>query len=613
MESRTTINPLVGLLAAVALLAGFAGVGGGSTPLSGQNQAAATVLGDAQNAPPGFTGQMYPDYQNCWIIFDGKFPRGDYNAWTECGGYDSLAAFYSFYSGIFSISPAAAPTTGQSTYLLSTFRYAEYEVGQELGPRFSSYGCPEGYMIWGMGGEESVCRKQGTFNELIPATRCYAETGEGEDYFAAIGGGKPTSYSFPAGYNLSNGDKLDTGGSSGLYNFSKYKGDPDTCYAWKWLPDRLSSTRAAKGTPPAVAPGSELTMQWSCLPSRTVNSAGCQYRQFNSHCNPYTGVLYSAGTVSSGSSGSGPGFSPSGLTGTRTVTAPTTPGTYTYSLTCQGSWGLPAMTIPVVVGETATPIIGITGNGTNPVSVTRGVPVTIAGTYAVASGDTLLKTALNDSSNNALPGVAWTPPGNKSYVFDTAGRTPGTYVFYPAVQTTQYPGWNNYGKSLTVTITAATSTATCSGAHQINPPTCSCDIGYVMQGGVCTAATCSDPHAVPPLCGTCQSGYTRLGGACVVVPTVSLSLSQSTVRSGSPALLSWTAGNMPSDGSIACSISSTPASVFSRTMPAGTSPTWSGNDVATGAITQRTTFTLSCTNIGPVSVTVNLTPNVIEI
>jgi hypothetical protein len=152
---------------------------------------------------------------------------------------------------------------------------------------------------------------------------------------------------------------------------------------------------------------------------------------------------------------------------------------------------------------------------------------------------------------------------------------------------------------------------TCPGAHQVNPPACTCDIGYHMNGsGQCTPDTCPDLNALPPLCTTCKNPYIMRSGSCILVPAVSLSANPTRVQKGSHTTLTWSATNL--GPSVSCSITSNPAGVFARSWD-GAGNSWSGSSVATAAISQQTTFTLACTNTTPVTITVGLIPQEIEI
>ena len=74
-------------------------------------KAGATVLGDAQGVPPGYTGQQYPDLTSCWIVLDGKFGSRGPNC--PGAGASNWAPAYSFFSGIFSLNPSGS-TNGKS-------------------------------------------------------------------------------------------------------------------------------------------------------------------------------------------------------------------------------------------------------------------------------------------------------------------------------------------------------------------------------------------------------------------------------------------------------------------------------------------------------------------
>lgn len=376
-----------------------------------------------------------------------------------------------------------------------------------------------------------------------------------------------------------------------------------------------------------VPSGTPLTIEWACQRGQSVGYT------VSDSCSSYDPF---GNCVSSGGGGSatytyrdydgavGTNFTAGPNIGSATVvpTQTTTYGIYCRSAGARTANGIPFPSTPVmsftvnVSGEPIPPPLPPTttidagaGNGiTKTVSV--GTSVTLTATYTAGSRDALTSTAINGpNSTNSVPGVAWTPPTSpKTYIFTPS--TPGSYTFSPSLQSQFYPAWSNYGASVTVVATAAT----CSGAHQVNPPTCSCEVGYTLQGGVCVPTTCSDPHALPPLCNTCQSGYVWDGGngACIIAPAaLSISLSKSLVRKGETTTLSWSATGLA--GSQNCSVSSSPAGVFSQTMPAGTAPTWSRSNQPTGPIIGATVFTLSCTGSTPVSVSAKLNPAYIEI
>lgn len=64
---------------------------------------AATWLGDQQGVPTGYIGRTTPDDIACWIIWDGKFPKNNYNNWPDCRGMNADKTM--FYSAAFSLSP----------------------------------------------------------------------------------------------------------------------------------------------------------------------------------------------------------------------------------------------------------------------------------------------------------------------------------------------------------------------------------------------------------------------------------------------------------------------------------------------------------------------------
>lgn len=203
---------------------------------------AATSLGDAQGVPPGFTPNFtYPDYTDCWVLRDGKYP---YTLSPMCN--TSLPrAESNFYSAVFSVNPSNLPTVGQTKYLIA-------------GPNGDSF-------------------RALVFQEL------------------------------------------------------------------------------SSGSTPTVGLGESITLQWSCLPRRTVFFASCRYNVGDPHCNDYTGTQYTVNPLSSSVAGSGSGtsfnFTNESIVGTRTVVAPSVAGTYNFTLTCSGPYNMPAMTIPVTVSS----------------------------------------------------------------------------------------------------------------------------------------------------------------------------------------------------------------------------------------------------------------------
>jgi hypothetical protein len=229
-----------------------------------------------------------------------------------------------------------------------------------------------------------------------------------------------------------------------------------------------------------------MTMEWSCLPSRAVNW------EHNGGAGTFSSGSWSGGTIYSYTlatsvTGSGPSFSPGGLTGTQTFAAPST-GTYNYTLTCNG--GTNAMTIPVTVNApppSPTATISINGAPSGVAqTVYSGSPVTIAATYAPVTG-TLAASGIN--GNDQITSVpcaglvpfnasCWTQPdATKTYTFTPAA---GTYSFYAAEKTTVfYTTYNNY-KSVTLTVVDQCP----NGQGSINNCT-SCTAPYILNGGQC--------------------------------------------------------------------------------------------------------------------------------
>lgn len=309
------------------------------------------------------------------------------------------------------------------------------------------------------------------------------------------------------------------------------------------------------------------------------------------------------------------------------------------------------------------PTLTITGNNQQgSVGVPVGTPVTIRGTYAAASGDTIIFTALNDYQSNPLPGVSNTNNASpKTYTFTPTA--PGSYVFYPAAMTAAYPVWNNYNSSLVVNVScpagqvnqggvctttpvdvcsnipgmqptapqngSANNGGTCScdsgytlvgascveqgeecGPHQVqgNDGTCTCEVGYSMQGGECVQQLCPGPHEVNwPSC-VCASGYVRDGGTnmCIREPILNVSVNNEAavrVRKGTEVTVRWSASGIE-DGS--CRVTTNAGA----TLGSGNSGT---RQITIGS---QTTVRLTCRNDAGSSVTkvaeVTLIPSIDE-
>lgn len=237
----------------------------------------------------------------------------------------------------------------------------------------------------------------------------------------------------------------------------------------------------------------------------------------------------------------------------------------------------------------AAPTVTINAGAGNGVAVSRpaGTPVTITATFTPRTGDTITGSAINGpNSGSSVPGGNTAPASTKTYVLP--GTTPaGSYTFRPALTTTYYPAWSDYGRSVVVTITGS---LTCPGANEINPPTCSCAPGYqrVPPSTTCTVI----PIVVPP-----------------PAPVLTFSAESPRVQPGSAANLTWNVSGLIATDS--CTISSVPAGTLSRSHgPSATATSWSGT--ASPTITGNSVFTLSCTRGTAQSVTVGLIPVIIE-
>lgn len=651
--------------------------------------AAATALGDVQGVPPGYTGQLYPDYPICYINYSTQYgpPYG-----PVCLGND----MYNFNSAAFSINAASTPTKGETQYLRSTFVGEQWVQGPDLGPSFPFQSCPNGTLADGDGNcyvwicpaglhsdprTPSLCDNSsgagiafGTQKYTGHETSCYGPVLDENGNAITIGGKRGIGpaggqagvdhYDFPSGYSLANGDMLATPQEITRPKSGFQGGVFDHCYAWRWEPDHVTTAAPIiVGSMPAVNPGDAVTFEWSCLPSRAGAFEVKTGQGIFSEGGWHTGYMYITG-LATGVTGGGPGFSPSGYTGKQTVTMPSQKGVYDYTLTCAGL-GAPPMDILVDVGNAAVPpIVSITANGqTGAVHVPANQPVNITGSFLPGTGDILMHTAVNGcttpdiaapdtSCQNAVTNNT-TAASPKSFTFTPSA--PGSYYFYPAVQTQLFSPWNNYGKKVTVvadcsagqqitvingknacvpssvcangTGQSGSCTACFAGFHlsggqcipdivscpggQINPPLCTiCAVGFHNDANnICVPNTCADPHAVAPLCNTCISGYQMRGGVCTLIPpAISLSVGTPSVRKGSADTASWSVSGLVAASGEQCSIRSNPPGVFSSFMLADTAPTWSGTNVATGPVTGLTILTLSCTGTPDVSATIHLIP-----
>lgn len=394
----------------------------------------------------------------------------------------------------------------------------------------------------------------------------------------------------------------------------------------------LFYARAASTGNPNATNYASLTLT-VCQATQTWNGSSCVAAGTTDVCPSLAGTQ---ATYPSGSSPAGSCTCPSGTT---------------YNS------GSNACTVTATVGQ---PTLAITGNNVaNNVTVTLGQPVAVRGTYAAASGDAIIFTALNDNNNNALPGTSNTTAASpKTYTF--TATAPGQYVFYPAALTAAYPSWNNYGKSLLVTVncpagqtaqggacvaavdvcsniagmqatppangtssgglcscntgyslqgTSCVPVAACAGAHQVGtPPNCTCDVGYQMQGGICVQVLCPGQNEVNwPTC-SCAPGYTRDGGTnmCIRQPVLNIKvngLDAVRVRKGSSVTITWSASGVASGS---CRV----------TTNTGTTIASGDSGTTASAVGNQTTYRLTCTNDAGSATTkeanVTLIPELIE-
>ena len=253
------------------------------------------------------------------------------------------------------------------------------------------------------------------------------------------------------------------------------------------------------GSIPTVPSGTSLTIEWSCQDFQTqyYGGSGCSSYDSFGNCNDWYGTGGSQSFLDY-SSTVGTNFSTEGAMYGSAVVTPQI--TTTYGVQCianpsgqlsppsgYGAYPLsdtPVMSFTIEVNSLPLPTLTITGNGmANAVTTYTNQPVTVAATFAAGSGDSLTGTAINDYQSNLWCGTGntcnssmWTasPMGSKSYTFTPTAA--GEYIFYPAAQTTNYPLWDNYSQSLTVTVVGQ-----CPNGQGLAGSCTSCNSGYLLQ------------------------------------------------------------------------------------------------------------------------------------
>ncbi len=278
---------------------------GSVAAVQGTTQAAGTALGNAQGVPYAGTATGYPaNYQGCYINWSywqygaesGPLcdsPNGS-SSWGQPGDSDTFGA------GVFSID---APAVGQGRTLYQTRTHTiPYSVVD------GAPSCGSGTMVQSCNGTDAygACTSYawGCSDGSVPSCSQY--------------GGSST-------FDASNQCSHDAGGLSGP-----------------------SGNNAAGAGSLSVPVGTPYTLQWSCLPQRSV------YYEYKTGQGTFSTGYWVYGTIYSyylaqslaGSWTNDPLFPSStfaaqGLTGSYTIT-PTTAGTFTYNLNCYGaSNGMP--------------------------------------------------------------------------------------------------------------------------------------------------------------------------------------------------------------------------------------------------------------------------------
>jgi hypothetical protein len=646
---------MVGMMGAVALLLGASVLlsTGVSSP---QVLVAATDLGTIQGLPPSVSyaapadirpskedilNMQYPDLPTCWINI-GRYSYGIVGSQyapasvqsTWClnvpDNPETLSDYYqdvsarqwwgsTFYSGMFSVNAAAAPTVGMTSYIKSSF-LPHNDQDLYLGPA----GCVFSY------------DENGNYS-------CNGYTGgDGGTTYP----GSCDAYTVPEGYS---GPELVAQGS----------GDDGAaigvCYAKNTNPTQnsLKSQVLEEGSTPQVAPGGDLTLEWSCLPNRTEDW-WMRYWRGNWYGGGYYtdtgGTVYNVSPLGTKTDGGGPGFDTGGdLVNKMTIKAPVTKGTYTYTLACNGTgsyiiqpegtsggptWDgygvfsnvsavsgkLPVMSVAVEV--TDEPIqVPPTASFSGDDSCTVGRSCHIVANFAVHNdGENILGSAINGCNKPNQTGCQVSvdtsgTPQQLDYIF-TPGSA-GVYTFYAALKTSVVPGWHNYAEtkvkvanpSLCKNPPDPAKTQACFAAEtptqskiveSCSTPAVACEytcaFGYTFQDGQCVVAQCTGAHEEnPPSC-TCVSGYERddTTNQCVrKAPTLDhLTVNPTRVRAGSSTTVEWEVTGLATDGSESCAVTSVPSDALFQSYDPSGGPDWSQSVGVT--IDSTTIFTLSC-------------------
>ncbi|HWB34242.1 MAG TPA: hypothetical protein VG753_02920 [Candidatus Paceibacterota bacterium] len=410
---------------------------------------------------------------------------------------------------------------------------------------------------------------------------------------------------------------------------SRHNVDWDSSGAWTSTVTQAPALSATPGTP--------LTLEWACTPS--------QRQWFTDECGVFglnqcwvTGDNTDKNLFNTSSSTNfSTSASPKNYT---TIYAPST--SKTYYLQCKpteaGDPLGPVLSLTVNPVGANTPVAQIEANASGygkAVSTTVGNTVTLHANFQVKSGDSAVKTSIIDSALNKLSGISETPPSLDKTTTVTP-TSPGTYIFYPSIQTTLYPAWNSYSGSVQVT-------ASCTDPHAAGTNCSTCQSGYAQDAhGVCQVDYCTDTDglqssipahaasdaATTGICQPCATGYgwSAQANQCVItvaLPTVSLcsnntlpsapgcafNVLPSTVRSGGSIKLYWDIENLASTNTCSITASPTISNLPSPWDQSGTS--WTNLTGASITVPSKTTFTLSCKASDGTSVSLQKTVTIV--